>query len=184
MGWAYGRGQAAVPWWSHLVSYSLHLLSDVLLDPVSLNWPLWNVPNSILSDVSIANLTFFWFSFAWTTFFHPLIVSLDMKESLEDSNIQISFLYPFSHSGFFLLEHFVHLHLKLLLICIFWSTFCKLFWGGLFLVLELFSFVLFSSMILFSCDLMTIFSVMLGIFFLCVCVYYRFLICGYHKVYI
>ena len=42
----------------------------------------------------------------------------------------------------------------------------------------------FSSFILFPSDLMTIFSVMFGFISFFSCIYYRFLVCGYHEVYI
>ena len=51
-----------------------------------------------------------------------------------------------------------------------WICFCR-------------SFFFPSSFVLFSCDLMTIFSVVFGfIFLLCVYIYDRFLVCGYHEV--
>lgn len=52
----------------------------------------------------------------------------------------------------------------------------------LLIVLDLFLQVFF-SLFFFSCDLMTVFSVVLGFFFSCfhVCMYYRFLICGSHE---
>ena len=41
-----------------------------------------------------------------------------------------------------------------------------------------------SSFALFACDLMSIFSVMFGFLSLFLCIYYRFLVCAYHEVYI
>ena len=44
-------------------------------------------------------------------------------------------------------------------------------------------FMFLSSFVLFSCGLMTVFSVMFGFLFLfCLCIYYRFLVCVYHEV--
>ena len=54
----------------------------------------------------------------------------------------------------------------------------------LLIALQLFLHVVF-SLLLFSCDLMTVFSVMFGFFFLfCVYISYRFLVCAYHEAFI
>ena len=125
---------------------------------------------STFSDRSIASLAFFWFPFPWNTFYHSLIfnlyVSLDLKWVSCRQHIYGSCFVSIQPVCVFWLEHVVHLHLRSLLMYVPNTI--------LFIVLDLLvrSFFPLSSFALFSCDLMTVFSVMFGFLFL-FCVYIR-----------
>ena len=129
----------------------------------------------ILSDISIATQFYFYFHFH-AIFFTPSIsvsVSLALKSVSSKQHINESyFFYPFSYSMSWL-KHLIHLYLKWLLIGMYLLPFCY-FW--LFC-----SSFLFFSFSLFSCGLIFFFSIMFG--FPCfLCIYCRFLICGYYDI--
>ena len=121
---------------------------------------------SLLSDVGIATPAFFWFQFAWNNFFHPLTFSLYVSLGLKwfpcRQHIYGPFFVSIQPVYAFWLEHWIHLHLRSLLMCMFLLPFSWLFW---------ICFCWSSSFLLFSIVVWWLSLVLcFGCFFFCVCV--------------
>ena len=113
---------------------------------------------SILSDMKIATSAFFGFPFAWNNFSIPslcLYVSLDLKWISCRQHIYKSCLCIFSASLYFSVGTFNPFTFKLI-------TNMHVLIAILLIALDLFFIVFFSSLpLLYSCDLMTVFSLCL-----------------------
>ena len=127
---------------------------------------------SVLSDMNIDTPAFFWFPFSWNAFFHSLTfslyVSLELKwVSCKQHTYKSCFCI---HS-----DSLCHLDFR------YYQCVCSHchFNCFVYVFVGLFSF----HLILFSCALMNIFRVAVGLpFLICMCVYCRFLVCINHEV--